>query len=88
MNRGNNYTVQQVLQRIQTDQLDDSCDENEKTELQEKNLFLIVVLVSKVVTVIPTAVKTEQSSAAVSIDFYRFSILKVINQYLKILLDR
>ena len=36
MNRGNNYTVQQVLQRLQTDQLDDSCDENEETELQDK----------------------------------------------------
>ena len=61
MNRGNNYTVQQVLQRLQTDQLDDSCDENEETELQEKNLFLIVVQVSKVVTVIPTAVKTNKA---------------------------
>ena len=61
MNRGNNYTVQQVLQQLQTDQLDDSCDENEETELQEKNLFLIVVLVSKVVTVIPTAVKTNKA---------------------------
>ena len=36
MNRGNNYTVQQVLQRLQTDQLDDSCDENEETQLQDK----------------------------------------------------
>ena len=61
MNRGNNYTVQQVLQRLQTDQLDDSCDENEETELQEKNLFLIVVLVSKVVKNIPTAVKTNKA---------------------------
>ena len=61
MNRGNNYIVQQLLQQLQTDQLDDSCDENEETELQEKNLFLIVVLVSKVVTVIPTAVKTNKA---------------------------
>ena len=36
MNRGNNYTVQQVLERLQTDQLDDSCDENKETELQDK----------------------------------------------------
>ena len=61
MNHGNNYTVQQVLQRLQTDRLDDSCDENEETELQEKNLFLIVVVVSKVVTNIPTAVKTNKA---------------------------
>ena len=61
MNRGNNYAVQQVLQRLQTDQLDDSCDENEETELRDKNLFLIVALVSKVVTVIPTAVKTNKA---------------------------
>ena len=61
MNRGNNYTVQQVLQRLQTDRLDDSCDENEETELQEKNLFLNVVLVLKVVTNIPTAVKTNKA---------------------------
>ena len=36
MNRGNNYTVQQVLQRLQTDQLDDFCDEIEETEFQDK----------------------------------------------------
>ena len=36
MNRGTNYTVECVLQRLQTDQLDDSCDENEETELQDK----------------------------------------------------
>ena len=39
MARGNNYTVQQILQRLQTDQFDDSCDEDEETELQDKNLI-------------------------------------------------
>ena len=39
MARGNNYTVQQILQRFQTDQFDDSCDEDEETELQDKNLI-------------------------------------------------
>ena len=61
MNPGNNYTVQQVLRWLQTDQLDDSCDENEKTDRQDKEFVLIVVLVSKVVTVIPTAVKTNKA---------------------------
>ena len=32
MNRGNTYTVKQVLHELQTDQLHDSCDENEEAE--------------------------------------------------------
>ena len=36
---GNNYTVQQILQRLHTDQFDDTCDENEETELQDENLI-------------------------------------------------
>ena len=39
MARGNNYTVQQILQRLQIDQIDDSCDGNEETELQDENLI-------------------------------------------------
>ena len=39
MARGNNYTVQQILQRLQIDQFDDSCDENKETELQDENLI-------------------------------------------------
>ena len=39
MARGNNYTVQQILQWLQTDQFDDSCDEDEETELQDENLI-------------------------------------------------
>ena len=39
MARGNNYTIQQILQRLQTDQFDDSCDEDEETELQDENLI-------------------------------------------------
>ena len=36
MARGNNYSVQQVLQRLRKDQLDDSCDEEEENELQDE----------------------------------------------------
>ena len=39
MARGNNYTVQQILQRFQTDQFDVCCDEDEETELQDENLI-------------------------------------------------
>ena len=39
MARGNNYTVQQVLQRLRTDQLDDSCDEEEENELQDEDFI-------------------------------------------------
>ena len=39
MARGNNYTVQQILQPLQTDQFDDFCDEDEETELQDENLI-------------------------------------------------
>ena len=39
MARGNNYSVQQVLQRLRTDQLDDSCDEEEANELQDEDFI-------------------------------------------------
>ena len=39
MARGNNYTVQQILQRLQTYQFDDFCDKDEETELQDENLI-------------------------------------------------
>ena len=39
MARGNNYSVHQVLQRLRTDQLDDSCDEEKKNELQDKDFI-------------------------------------------------
>ena len=39
MARGNNYTVQQVLQRLRTDQLDDSYDEEEENELQDEDFI-------------------------------------------------
>ena len=35
----NNYTVQQILQRLQTDQYNHSCDEDEKSDLQDKDLI-------------------------------------------------
>ena len=35
---GNNYTVQQVLQQLRTNQFNDSCDEDEETDLQDENL--------------------------------------------------
>ena len=39
MARGKNYIVQQIFQRLQTDQFDDSCDEGEETELQDENFI-------------------------------------------------
>ena len=39
MARGNNYSVQQVLQWLRTDQLDDSCDEEEENELQDEDFI-------------------------------------------------
>ena len=39
MARGNNYSVQQVLQRLRTDQLDDSYDEEEENKLQDENFI-------------------------------------------------
>ena len=36
MARGNNYSMKQALQRLRTDQLDDSCDEEEGNKLQDK----------------------------------------------------
>ena len=68
MNRGNNYTVQQVLQRLQTDQLDDSCDVNEETELQDKEFVPNCAGVESCDSDTDSA-EDEQSSAAVSIDF-------------------
>ena len=71
MNRGNNYTVQQVLQRLQTDQLDDSCDENEETELQDKEFVLNCCAGVESCDSDTDSGEDEQSSAAVAIDFYR-----------------
>ena len=39
MARGNNYSVQQVLQRLQTDQLDDLWDKEEENEVQDNDFF-------------------------------------------------
>ena len=39
MTRGNNYSMQQVLQRLRTDQLDDSCEEEEQNELQDEDFI-------------------------------------------------
>ena len=39
MARGNNYSVQQVLQRLRTDQLDDSCHEKEKNDMQDEDFI-------------------------------------------------
>ena len=39
MARGSNYTVQQILQQLKTNQFDDSCDEDEETEVQDENLI-------------------------------------------------
>ena len=69
MNRGNNYTVQQVLQRLQTDQLDDSCDENEETELQDKEFVPNCCAGVESCDSDTDSGEDEQSSAALSIDF-------------------
>ena len=39
MARGNNYSVLHVLQRLRRDQLDDSCDEEEETDLQDEDFI-------------------------------------------------
>ena len=69
MNRGNNYTVQQVLQRLQTDQLDDSCDENEETELQDKEFVPNFCAGVESGDSDTDSGEDDQSSAAVAIDF-------------------
>ena len=69
MNRSNNYTVQQVLQRLQTDQLDDSCDEIEETEFQDKEFVSNCCAGIESCDSDTDSGKDEQSSAAVSIDF-------------------
>ena len=69
MNRGNNYTVQQVLQRVQTDRLDDSCDEDEETELQDNKFVSTCCTGVESCDSDTDSGEDEQSSAAVSIDF-------------------
>ena len=69
MNRGNNYTVQQVLQRLQIDQLDDSCDENEETQLQDKEFVPNCCAGVESCDSDTDSGEDEQSSAAVFIDF-------------------
>ena len=44
---GNNCYVQQVLQRLRTDQLDDSCDEEEENELQDEDFIPTYVAVGE-----------------------------------------
>ena len=39
MARGNNYAMQQVLQRLRTDQLDNSCNEEEENELLDEDFI-------------------------------------------------
>ena len=43
MARGNNYSVQQELQRLRTDQLDDLCDKEEENDVQDKDFILTYV---------------------------------------------
>ena len=69
MNRGNNYTVPQVLQRLQTDQLDDSCDENEETELRDKEFVSNCSAGVESCDSDTDSGEDKQSSAALSIDF-------------------
>ena len=69
MNRGNNYAVQQALQRLQTDQLDYSCDENEETELQDKEFVPNCCAGVESCDSDTDRGEDEQSSAGVSIDF-------------------
>ena len=69
INCGNNYTVQQVLQRLQTDQLDNSCDENEETELQDKEFVPNCCAGVESCDSDTYSSVDEKSSAAVAIDF-------------------
>ena len=69
MNRGKNHTFQQVLQRLQTDQRDDSCEENEKTELQDEEFVPNCCAGVESCDSDTDSGEDEQSSAAVSIDF-------------------
>ena len=69
MNRGNNYTVQQVLQWLQTDQLDDSGDENEETKLQDKEFVPNCCAGVESCDSDTDSGEDEQRSATVSIDF-------------------
>ena len=69
MNLGTNSTVQQVLQRLQTDQLDDSCDGNEETELQDKEFVPNCCAGLESCDSDTDSGEDKQSSAAVSVDF-------------------
>ena len=68
MNHGNNYAVQQVLQRLRTDELDDSCDKNKEKELQDEFIPNFYAGVESCDSDTDSG-EEEQSSAAVSIDF-------------------
>ena len=61
MARGNNYSVQQVLQRLRTDQLDNSCDEKEENELQDEDFIPTYVAAGELSdSDIQTAMKTSR----------------------------
>ena len=69
MKRGSSCIVQQVFQRLQTDQLDDSCDENKETELQNEEFTPNCNAGIESSFSDTDSGKDEQSFGAVSIDF-------------------
>ena len=66
MARGNSNSVQQVLQRLRTHQLDDSCDGEEENNLQDEDFIPTYVAAGElsdsdtIVLVIQTATKTSR----------------------------
>ena len=60
MARGNNYSEQQVLSRLRTNQLDDWCDEEEESELQDEDFIPTYVAAVNYLIVIQTAIKTSR----------------------------
>ena len=68
MNRGNSYAVQQVLQLLQTDQVDYSVDENKQTKLQDEEFIPNCYARVESCDSDTGSGEDEQSSAAVSIN--------------------
>ena len=67
MARGNNYTVQQVLQRLRFNQFDVSCDGDEEIDLQYEDLIPTCNAEIESFDSDTDSSKDEQNSAAASI---------------------
>ena len=80
----NNYTVQKVLQRLQTYQFDDSLDENEETDLQDENLIPTCDAGVESSDINTDSSEDEQDSAAASVATLLLELLFLIILHLKI----